>query len=86
MNEKIILIDILNRMCELRQPVNCRYEGGRIEAGFQKCYIGGITTNIGKSKRVLVPSETIVLGSANVERRAAVPRKLKEPQSPGVRG
>ena len=59
LNEKIILIDILNRMCELRQPVNCRYEGGRIEAGFQKCYIGGITTNIGKSKRVLVPSETI---------------------------
>ena len=60
MNEKTILIDILDRMCGLRLPVKCCHSGthyiGRV---FQKCYIGGKTTNIGFEKRVPIPSETI---------------------------
>ena len=31
LNEKTILIDILNRMCGLHRPVKCRYVGGVIE-------------------------------------------------------
>ena len=60
LDEKRILIDILDRICELRLSVKRCHSGthyiGRV---FQKCYIGGKTTNIGFGKRVPIPSETI---------------------------
>ena len=59
-NEKTILIDILDRMCGLRLSVKCCYSRAHyIDRVFQKCYIGGKTTNIGFGKRVPIPSETI---------------------------
>ena len=59
-NGKTILIDILDRMCRLRQQVKyCHSRAHYIDRVFQKCYIGGKTTNIGFGKRVPIPSETI---------------------------
>ena len=60
LNEKTILIDILDRMCGFRLSVKCCYSRAHyIDRVFQKCYIGGKTTNIGFGKRVPIPSETI---------------------------
>ena len=60
MNGKTIMIDILDSICELRLSVKSCHSGAHyIGRVFQKCYIGGKTTNIGPEKRVPIPSETI---------------------------
>ena len=47
LDEKTILIDILDRMCGLRLPAKCCHSGAHyIGRVFQKCYIGGKTTSI----------------------------------------
>ena len=57
LDEKRILIDILDRMCGLRLSVTRCHSGAHyIGRVFQKGYIGGKTTSIGSEKRVPIPS------------------------------
>ena len=71
LDEKRILIDILDRICELRLSVKRCHSGthyiGRV---FQKCYIGRKTTSIGFGKRVPIPFVPKSMSGHSVEKTA----------------
>ena len=47
-----------DKKVKIRLPVKCTIQGAQISIQvFQKCYIGGNSTNIGKSKRVPEPCQ-----------------------------
>ena len=71
LDEKRILIDILDRMCGLRLPVKRCHSGAHyIERVFQKGYIGGKTTSIGSEKRVPIPFVPKSMSGHSVEKTA----------------